>query len=351
LHPLRVESVAWATERRDVLSGLFFLLALDAYVRFHARREGIAWSALACYLASLLAKPVGMGLPLALVALDVYPLRRLTGAPRTWMRREVRGVWIEKIAARVGGANARGHRRAPAATFYAGSTIPAIGQAFYVLTFHLARTVVPVGLSPLYQLPVGWQFMRGDASPLDRICRRRRRDPVDAAPGVPACSPPPRYTWRCRAGPGAGGAAHHRRSLQLPGDARWVVVVAGAVLNLDSPPTPAAGRRLVHRRDRRRGVVMVVLGALTWRQIGVWHDSETLCYGGRGRRSVLRLPEQFGNALVRAGRTGRGAAVLRGGDARAARQRRGTRQLARWRCSKGATTTRREFACAIAMGR
>src|SRR5215468_9465907 len=48
IHPLRVESVAWATERRDVLSGLFYLLAIAAYLRWHtseSRRRRWYWSA------------------------------------------------------------------------------------------------------------------------------------------------------------------------------------------------------------------------------------------------------------------------------------------------------------------
>src|SRR5215831_2426598 len=54
VHPLRVESVAWATERRDVLSGLFFLATLLCYLRF-ARGGGRGWYAasLACFAASL----------------------------------------------------------------------------------------------------------------------------------------------------------------------------------------------------------------------------------------------------------------------------------------------------------
>src|SRR5213594_3953589 len=85
IHPLRVESVAWATERRDVLSGLFYLATVLGYLRFaEAQREGRPWrgwlaASVGCFLLSLLAKAWGITLPLVLLALDVYPLRRLVG--------------------------------------------------------------------------------------------------------------------------------------------------------------------------------------------------------------------------------------------------------------------------------
>src|SRR5262249_49731176 len=78
LHPLRVESVAWATERRDVLSGFSFLLALLAYT-LPPERAGRLPAALAAAALALLAKASTMVLPVVLVALDVYPLRRLGG--------------------------------------------------------------------------------------------------------------------------------------------------------------------------------------------------------------------------------------------------------------------------------
>jgi protein O-mannosyl-transferase len=77
LHPLRVESVAWAAERKDVLSGLFFLLTLAAY-RSWVRRGG-AWRYTlvgAGFLLGLMAKPMLVTLPFVLLLLDVWPLGR-----------------------------------------------------------------------------------------------------------------------------------------------------------------------------------------------------------------------------------------------------------------------------------
>jgi tetratricopeptide (TPR) repeat protein len=78
VHPLHVESVAWATERRDVLSGVFWMLALAAWVRF-ARRPGTARYAavVALFGGALLAKPMAITLPAALLVLDGWPLGRL----------------------------------------------------------------------------------------------------------------------------------------------------------------------------------------------------------------------------------------------------------------------------------
>ena len=83
LHPLRVESVAWIAERKDVLSGLFFLLTLEAYRRW-AERPGPARRALLAvtFALGLMTKPMLVTLPLVLVLLDVWPLGRLRGMPR-----------------------------------------------------------------------------------------------------------------------------------------------------------------------------------------------------------------------------------------------------------------------------
>jgi tetratricopeptide (TPR) repeat protein len=79
LHPLHVESVAWAAQRKDVLSGLFWMLTLLAYAVY------VAWPAARRYLwvllalcAALLAKPVAVTLPCVLLLLDYWPLGRLT---------------------------------------------------------------------------------------------------------------------------------------------------------------------------------------------------------------------------------------------------------------------------------
>src|SRR5712692_2885137 len=98
LHPLRVESVAWATERRDVLSGLFYLLTLLAYLRACERGErgrGWHWVAVGLFACALLSKSMAVSLPVGLLILDLYPLRRLGGA-MGWWSAPARRVYLEK---------------------------------------------------------------------------------------------------------------------------------------------------------------------------------------------------------------------------------------------------------------
>ena len=79
VHPLHVESVAWVSERKDVLSTLFWTLTLFAYVGFvrapRARRYGLV---LLFFALGLLAKPMVVTLPFVLLLLDIWPLRRVT---------------------------------------------------------------------------------------------------------------------------------------------------------------------------------------------------------------------------------------------------------------------------------
>jgi tetratricopeptide (TPR) repeat protein len=78
IHPLRVQSVAWISERKDVLSGLFFVLAISAYVRYVRAPPAIGRYAVVClfYVLGLLAKPMLVTLPMVLLLLDYWPLRR-----------------------------------------------------------------------------------------------------------------------------------------------------------------------------------------------------------------------------------------------------------------------------------
>jgi tetratricopeptide (TPR) repeat protein len=78
IHPLRVESVAWIAERKDVLSGVFFMLTLGAYVRYVRNPSGIRYVIVALLFAlGLMAKPMLVTLPLVLLLLDYWPLRRM----------------------------------------------------------------------------------------------------------------------------------------------------------------------------------------------------------------------------------------------------------------------------------
>lgn len=93
IHPLRVESVAWIAERKDVLSGFFFMLTLLAYVRFakkfrptqahlpssalHPPRSFDYWLAVLFFACGLLSKPMLVTMPFVLLLLDAWPLKRI----------------------------------------------------------------------------------------------------------------------------------------------------------------------------------------------------------------------------------------------------------------------------------
>jgi hypothetical protein len=88
-HPLHVESVAWVSERKDVLYAFFFLASGLAYLRFvdaegQTRRRWYG-AALALFALSILSKPMAVTLPVVLWILDAWPLRRLTGDRFLWV--------------------------------------------------------------------------------------------------------------------------------------------------------------------------------------------------------------------------------------------------------------------------
>jgi len=106
-HPLRIESVVWVTERKDVMSGCFFLLTLWSYAAYADRRRdgsralGLYALTLALFLFGLMSKPMVVSLPLILLLLDVWPLRRLPAAPANSGLRSLATRWrplvLEKI--------------------------------------------------------------------------------------------------------------------------------------------------------------------------------------------------------------------------------------------------------------
>ena len=157
LHPLRVESVAWATERRDVLSGVFLMLTVLAWLRASeggaARRRWRALS-LAAFACSLLSKVSGMTLPLALLALDAFPLRRLRrlGDARAALLDKVPYLALAAAGALLGYLGQRESTDLLASV--EGVPLSQRGAiAAYGLSFYVWKTVLPFGLAPLYEIP------------------------------------------------------------------------------------------------------------------------------------------------------------------------------------------------------
>ncbi len=180
VHPLRVESVVWATERRDVLSGCLLMLSVLFYLRAvqgNAIKCAIAVTivpstppqsrgselsafvaSLTCYVASLLSKATGMTLPVVLLLMDRYPLRRF-GLPRNSSATVgARGrVVLEKSifaapALTVAIVAAWAQRKAGAMWGLDDHPLSLrIAQAFYGIVFYPWKTVWPVSLVPLYE--------------------------------------------------------------------------------------------------------------------------------------------------------------------------------------------------------
>ncbi len=177
VHPLRVESVAWVTERRDVLSGLFFFLTLLAYVKARSpvpdsaesRGQSLA-STFVFFALAVLSKGTTLVLPILMLLLDVFPLQRLTGGIRGWFSKASREVWWEKVpflvvAAFAGAMAIRGQEQAGALVSLAErGPVDRIAVALYGPAFYVYKTLVPLSLSPLYEWPVefspvAWQFL------------------------------------------------------------------------------------------------------------------------------------------------------------------------------------------------
>jgi tetratricopeptide (TPR) repeat protein len=99
IHPLGVESVAWVTERKDILSGFFFVLTLWAYTGFVRSQKKSFWYLGTLFFAvlGLMSKPMLVTLPFVLLLLDYWPLRRFEGASAQPTRTTIQRLIVEKI--------------------------------------------------------------------------------------------------------------------------------------------------------------------------------------------------------------------------------------------------------------
>ncbi|MGQ0644153.1 MAG: tetratricopeptide repeat protein [Elusimicrobiota bacterium] len=279
LHPLRVESVAWITERRDVLSGLFILLSSLAYLR-HAdgnRRAGPwYWACLGLFAASLTAKAIGMVLPVIFLILDFYPLRRIQTAGGA-----ARRVWLEKIpffllSLPVMAAAAAAQKSAGAVVAWeAHGAAARLLQACFGAVFYLGKTIFPFGLSPLYELDRfelwRWPFLASGVFVLGAswlAFRERRRRPAWAAAwaGYLVFLAPVSGVFQS----GIQFAADRYTYLaSLP----WALLAGAGAGLWWTERKPAALRRTALAAA---SAARVLLAALAWRQSAVWQSSETL---------------------------------------------------------------------------
>jgi tetratricopeptide (TPR) repeat protein len=158
LHPLHVESVAWVSERKDLLCALFWLLATAAYLRYVARPSAGRYLAVAgLFVLGLASKAMIMTFPVALLLLDWWPLGRLRPGTRL---QGLRALLLEKApllaAAVAGGVVALFAQRATGALGAFSVYRPAWRLANAVTSYaaYLGATAWPAGLSAFYPFPL-----------------------------------------------------------------------------------------------------------------------------------------------------------------------------------------------------
>ncbi len=171
IHPLHVESVAWVSERKDVLSTTFMLLALCAYARrFHRRSGGSSASmgfygaSLLCFALGLMAKPMLVTLPFVLLLLDFWPLRRWPGSSpgARWL------LILEKlpflaVSAASSAVTLWAQQKGGAVASVEDFTLPVrLANALTSYGWYLAKVMVPTKLAVFYPFfaarPPLWQI-------------------------------------------------------------------------------------------------------------------------------------------------------------------------------------------------
>ncbi len=272
IHPLHVESVAWATERKDVLYGAFYLAGLLAYLGYASDPQKPKRKLAYCflfYLLSLMSKPMAVSFPFALLVLDYWPLRRLAHGAKK--------IFFEKIPffipLLVTAALAVSSQEKTGATPDL-QILPLdfrVMNAFHSLAFYAQKLVLPFGFSALYPIVL-------KSNPFSV------RNLVSAGLVAAACA----AAWRARK--------------QRPyWTASWVyyLLTLAPALGIVQVGSHAAADRYAYLTTlslillfsaclaagwgKNRSLftlftlgLSLFLGALTWRQVEVWRDSISL---------------------------------------------------------------------------
>jgi tetratricopeptide (TPR) repeat protein len=282
VHPLRVESVVWITERKDVLCGLFFLSAVLAYLRaVEGNEPDWRWQvvSLTAFAAALLSKAAAMPLPALLLLLDLYPLGRARALG--WRR-----VLLEKIPWAILGA--AGALTALAAVYSA--TVVTDYQRYgpgarlamtaYTFVFYPARWLWPVQLLPLYELPADVQllaprFLLPAAAFVvltTALVALRRRWPA----GLAAWTASILLLLPISGAVHSGHQLAHDRYSYLSGLSLALLAGGGLTWLLNVRARRRLSAAIVWSVTAGAALVVLVLAAGAWDQAKVWHDSETL---------------------------------------------------------------------------
>jgi hypothetical protein len=299
LHPLHVESVAWVAERKDVLCAFFWLLAMAAYVGWVRGRSWRAYGIVVVTTSlALLSKPMAVTLPLALLLLDWWPLRRLSWrstAEKLPLLAFAAGASVATfVAQRTEGAVAIDPIPFPAR----------LANAVVAYVRYLALTVWPSRLAPWYSHsavegpPLSPWSVAGAAGLLVGItalafatARRRPYLAVGWLWYVVTLLPVIGLVQ-------VGRQAMADRYTYLPLIGIFIAIAWGIadLARWERAPVRALGAAAV-------GVLLLGLGALSFRQTRIWHDSITLwAYTARVNPYAFIAHQALGGMLGDAGR-------------------------------------------------
>lgn len=165
VHPLRVEAVAWVSCQPYLLCALFSMLTVLAYLsamdREGASRRVLLATAVGLFTAAMLSKAAAACLPLVLIVLDDYPLRRRHGSLLPWPRARFVSFSVEKVpfflvsALFMELAVRAKHASGSVAPFTWNELSARTAQALYGICFYTTKTIAPFRLSAYYPLPSG----------------------------------------------------------------------------------------------------------------------------------------------------------------------------------------------------
>lgn len=262
VHPLRVESAAWVTERRDLLFSCFLLAATRLYLAHARGRAGAYAGSLLAFAAAMLSKFAAAPWPLALLLLDYFPLRRRA------LQEKLPYLAIVGLIAPLA---FRAQAPAIASLSEAGLAERAT-QSLFAVGFTLAKSLWPSGLSPWY----GAEYMDAHLglaalgaaffAALAGFALARRR-------GAAAAALVAGLFFLLMLAPASGVVKFGR---QCAADRySYVPMISVSLL------AGVALSGLAHRRRGRAalgaaGVAILALGAASWRQTGHWRDSAAL---------------------------------------------------------------------------
>ncbi len=149
IHPMRVESVAWITERKDVLYSFFFLLSLICYILFRQRKKSLFYVlSMLAFVLSLLSKIQAVALPLLLVLIDFYHERKFSVKPLL----NKLPFFLLSLATGIAGMYLLGKQ----GTLEANTVLPFFQRIFIgtgSLCVYLVKSIIPYSLSAIYPNP------------------------------------------------------------------------------------------------------------------------------------------------------------------------------------------------------